>query len=58
MITSPHFKIYRSAFSRAYSLLKPQMLFYGDGLATWYGFPDITHFEVDNRRNFEGHIPP
>ena len=35
-------------FFRAYSPLKPHILFYGNGLATWYVFPDITHFEVDN----------
>ena len=37
-------------FFRAHSPLKPHILFYSNGLATWYGFPDITHFKVDNCR--------
>ena len=29
--------------------LKPDSFhFYGNELSTWYGFPDITHFQVDN----------
>ena len=30
-------------FILAYKLKKPHILFYGDFLAVWYGFPDITH---------------
>ena len=36
----------KKKISRAYPLLKPRILFYINGLATWYGFPDITHFKV------------
>ena len=34
----------------AYSPLKLHILFYSNWLATWYGFPNITHFEIDNCR--------
>ena len=30
--------------------LELHILFYGNVLATWYGFPDIMHFEVENCR--------
>ena len=40
-------KFYQSEISRAYP---PPLLFYCNGLAIWYGFPDITHFKVDNCR--------
>ena len=32
----------------AYPHLKPHILFYSNGLAIWYDFPDITHIKVNN----------
>ena len=32
-------------FYRAYSSMKPHILFYRNGLAIWHGFPDITHIK-------------
>ena len=55
-------------FFRAFPPPSPETAHFILWLATWYGFPDITHFEVDNCRmsanfnlielNFVGHIPP
>ena len=37
-------------FFGAYHHLKLYILFYGDGLAIWHGFPDITHIYVNKSR--------
>ena len=37
-------------FFKAYTSLKPHILFYSNGLPIWHGFPDITHIEINNSR--------
>ena len=43
MITIRHLKFYRGDIFQGISPLKLPFLVYA-----WYGFPDITHFGVDN----------
>ena len=35
-------------FFRTYHSLKPHILFYSNGLASWHNCPDITHMTVNN----------
>ena len=45
MATSPlgHFEYYLANFITAFPSVKMYILLYGNGLAIWYGYPDITH---------------
>ena len=44
-----HFKFHRGEISQGiFHHETTHILFDSNGLATWYGFPEITHFQVEN----------
>ena len=53
----PFFNLIKLIYLRAYPSLKPQILFYINGLAIWHGLPDIKHIKGNYGRPVKFHKP-